>query len=123
MTIFDLHKICACCHDNRLGDDHCILKLECEYYNSLTAEQKLQLSTPSYKVHKDKEQKSATSPLLVDPALVKVVGEAMPVLLFRSWQLRRNRPLLRSPAERNLKLLQQVMTGVGWQIEREIFNT
>ena len=44
--------------------------------NSLTAEQKLQLATPTYKARKEKElQKKASSPSLVDPSSVTVVGK------------------------------------------------
>ena len=71
IVIFDLHKQCARCHDKGLGDDPCILKRECEYCNSLTAEQKMQLSTPSYKA--SKEKRSATPAVLVNPAVVNVV--------------------------------------------------
>ena len=42
MVSFDLHKKCAHRCNKGVGDDPCIVKLECEYCNSLTAEQKLQ---------------------------------------------------------------------------------
>ena len=65
----------------------CVEKLNtgCINCNALTPDQLIQLSTPSYKLKKEKrEAKSSTpakqqpsdtlSPTLVDPALVSVVG-------------------------------------------------
>ena len=85
MAGFDLHSVCARCHDEKKGSDPCIETppATCSHCDALTAEQKAQLSTPSYKLKKEKkEAKSSTlakasdtlSPTLVDPALVSVVG-------------------------------------------------
>ena len=85
MAGFDLHSVCACCRDKKKGSDPCIgtPPTTCSHCDALTTEQKAQLSTPSYKLKKEKkEAKSSTpakasdtlSPTLVDPALVSVVG-------------------------------------------------
>ena len=85
MAGFDLHSVCARCRDKKKGSDPCIgtPPATCSHCDALTAEQKAQLSTPSYKLKKEKrEAKSSTpakasdtlSPTLMDPALVSVVG-------------------------------------------------
>ena len=82
MAGFDLHSVCACCRDKKKGSDPCI-ETPPAACDALTAEQKAQLSTPSYKLKKEKkEAKSSTpaktsdtlSPTLMDPAFVSVVG-------------------------------------------------
>ena len=85
MAGFDQHSVCARCHDRKKGSDPCVetSPAACMHCDSLFAEQKEQLSTPSYKLKKEKrDAKSSTpakdidtlSPTLVDPALVSVVG-------------------------------------------------
>ena len=85
MAGFDLHSVCACCRDKKKGSDPCseTPPAACSHCDALSSEQKAQLSTPSYKLKKEKkENKSSTpakasdtlSPTLVDPALVSVVG-------------------------------------------------
>ena len=75
---------CARCHKKK-GSDPCIKTppAACSHCDALSSEQKAQLSTPLYKLKKEKkEAKSFTaakasdtlSPILVDPALVSVVG-------------------------------------------------
>ena len=84
MAGFDFHS-CARCRDKKKGSDPCveIPPAPCRHCDALTADQKAQLSTPSYKLKKEKrEAKTSTpakdsdtlSPTLVDPALVSVVG-------------------------------------------------
>ena len=78
---FDPHSVCAHCRDKKKGTDPCVEKpeVDCALCNTLTPEQLTQLSTPSYKLKKEKkEAKSSTpskeqaadtlSPTLVDPA-------------------------------------------------------
>ena len=85
MAGFDLHSVCARCRDKKKGSDPCIgtPPAACSHCDALSSEQKAQLSTPSYKLKKErKEAKSSTpakavdtlSPTLMDPALVSVVG-------------------------------------------------
>ena len=72
MANFDPHSRCARCRDKGLGDDPCVLKLSCEFCDNLSPEQLLQLSTPTYKLRKEK-LKSKES--LVDPSSVTVVSQ------------------------------------------------
>ena len=83
MAGFDEHAHCTRCRDKLKGDDPRVSKKPCSFYDVLTPEQKLQISTPSYQKKKEKrEQKAATvdksaenvSETLVDPCLVSVVG-------------------------------------------------
>ena len=86
MAGFDPHSVCARCRDKKKGSDPCFENPEkdCKLCLALTPEQLNQLSTPSYKLKKEKrDAKSSTpvkdrssdtlSPTLVDPALVSVV--------------------------------------------------
>ena len=88
MAGFDMHSHCVRCRDNKKGQDPCVWKpgSACSHCMSLTPEQLAQLSTPTYKMKKEKrELKSSTpaknppsdtilTPTVVDPALVSVVG-------------------------------------------------
>ena len=71
MASFDLHSRCARCRDKSLGDDACVKKLPSEFCELLTPEQVLQLSTPTYKIRKEKilERES-----LIDPSTVTVLS-------------------------------------------------
>ena len=75
MALFNTHTKCARCRDKGVGQDDCVLKKDCSICNNLTAEQKLQLATPTYKARKEKELQKASSPSLVDPSSVTVVGK------------------------------------------------
>ena len=88
MAGFDPHTVCARCRDKKKGKDPCVEKegANCHHCNALTPEQLAQLSTPCYKLKKEKrDMKSSTpsknpvadntlSPTLVDPSLVTVMG-------------------------------------------------
>ena len=87
MAGFDPHSHCARCRDKKRGKDPCVEKPDsaCKLCDSLSPEQLAQLSTPSYKLKKEKREARSTpskepstedtlSPSLVDPSLVKVVG-------------------------------------------------
>ena len=54
MAVFDQHT-CARCRDKGQGMDFCMLKEERRYCELLTSEQKLQLSTPAFKLKKEQE--------------------------------------------------------------------
>ena len=91
MAGFDLHSVCACCHDKKKGKDPCVEKpdSDCQNCKVLMPEQLAQLSTPSYKLKKEERDRSDTtpsknsssnastsvtlSPTLVDPARVSVI--------------------------------------------------
>ena len=88
MASFDKQGHCVRCRDKLKGTDPCVNKENCPHCNILTAEQKLQLSMPSYQKKKEKgEQKTGLSDkpvkadkneefgeTLVDPSLVSVIG-------------------------------------------------
>ena len=88
MAGFDLHGFCARCRDKKKGKDPYVEKpgSDCQHCKALTPEQLMQLSTPSYKLKKEKRDKADTtpskntsstkvtlSPTLVDPARVLVM--------------------------------------------------
>ena len=64
MAGFDLRSVCAHCRDKKKVKDPCVEKpdYECQHCNVLTPEQLAQLSTPSYKLKKEKRDKSDTTP-------------------------------------------------------------
>ena len=88
MAGFDKHSHCARCREKKKDQDPCVEKpgTACSLCTSLTPDQLTQLSTPTYKMEKEKrELKSSTlaknppsdstlSPTLVDPSLVTVMG-------------------------------------------------
>ena len=64
MAGFDVHSVCARCCDKKKGKDPCVEKpdSDCQHCKVLTPEQLAQLSTPSYKLKKEKRDKSDTTP-------------------------------------------------------------
>ena len=84
MANFDIHSHCARCRDKRKGKEPCVSDpqtSDCQICNSLTSEQLQQLSTPSYKIKKEKREAkladsipSQDSEQLVDPSSVSVIG-------------------------------------------------
>ena len=82
MAIFDGHAFCARCREKGKGEEPCVTDkdtVDCSLCNSFTPEQRAQISTPSYKIKKEKrEAKRAdiTQPTdeLVDPSSVSVIG-------------------------------------------------
>ena len=85
MANFDQHSYCACCREKNKDKDSCVEKKDtttCKFCLALTPEQLAQISTPSYKLKKEKREarKSETAtptkemPELVDHASVSVIG-------------------------------------------------
>ena len=85
MAIFDQHAYCARCREKNKGKDPCVESKDttsCKFCSAFTPEQLAQISTPSYKIKKEKREarKSVTatptkdSSELVDPASVSVIG-------------------------------------------------
>ena len=84
MAGFDGHSFCACCREKGKGEEPCIANkdaMDCKFCNLFTPEQRAQISTPSYKIKKEKrEAKRVDNPTptediaLVDPANVSVIG-------------------------------------------------
>ena len=78
MAGFDTHSKCARCRDKGLGDDPCVQKKECVICKGFTPDQVLQLATPAYRDRKEKKTTSSTTtstPTVVDPAHVNVLGK------------------------------------------------
>ena len=108
MAGFDPHSVYARCCDKKKGPDPCVEKpdADCALCNALTPDQLTQLSTPSYKLKKEKREAKSTpvkeqasdtfSPILVDPALVSVVGVVHQ--LKRQQTSRNHHHLSRPPA-------------------------
>ena len=85
MAIFDHHTYCARCREKNKGKDPCVESKDtttCKFCLAFTPEQLAQISTPSYKIKKEKREarKSVTatptkdSTELVDPSSVSVIG-------------------------------------------------
>ena len=89
MAGFDTHTVCARCRDKKQGKDPCVEKPDsnCHICKAFTPEQLVHLSTPSYKLKKEKcsdttpsknlpvttSTKVTLSPTLVDPARMSVI--------------------------------------------------
>ena len=71
MANFDKHSRCARCRDKGHGEDPCIKNLQCEFCDLLTPEQIVQLSTPTYKLRKEKQK---GKDVLIDPNAVTVIS-------------------------------------------------
>ena len=71
MASFDKHSRCARCRDKGQGNDPCVKQLAYEFCDLLSPEQVLQLSTPTYKIRKEKQK---SKDVLVDPSSVTVVS-------------------------------------------------
>ena len=85
MAGFNSHSKCARCRDKGLGDDPCVQKKECTICRGFNPEQIQQLSTPTYKDRKDKKATASSStPTLVDPAHVSVLGKVEKVKAVHS---------------------------------------
>ena len=82
MASFDSHSFCARCREKGKGSDPCVSHNDCNACNSLTEEQRIQLSMPSYRLKKEKHDSKKTtntpkqdaSSSLIDPSSVTVVG-------------------------------------------------
>ena len=80
MALFDSHKKCARCREKGVGDDPCVMELDCQICKALTPSQVQQLATLTYRSGKERgeQKKSETSsiatPTLVDPSEVTLLG-------------------------------------------------
>ena len=76
MARFDTHSFCTRCREKSKGPDPCVSKSDCQACNVLTEDQRLQLSTSSYRIKKEKRdlKKNSDSSSLTDPSSVTVVG-------------------------------------------------
>ena len=74
MALFDCHTKCARCREKGVSSDACVEKKPCSSCDGFSEEQKLQLSTPKYRVRKEL-QKKTDSPSHVNPPEVTVLGK------------------------------------------------
>ena len=81
--------------DKGLGDDPCVLKKECVICKGFTPEQTLQLTTPTYRGRKEKKMTSnstaSSTPTLVDPAHVSVLGKVEKVKAVQSTHTKKTK--------------------------------
>ena len=68
MALFDLHDKCARCREKLIGEDNCVKDKPCKICDGFTPAQKDMLSTPIYKIRRDKK-----AGLLVSPKEVTVL--------------------------------------------------
>ena len=66
---FDLHERCARCREKKLGEDPCIKDKPCSLCDSFLDTQRETLSTPSYRIRKERK-----AGLLVSPKEVTVMS-------------------------------------------------
>ena len=69
MAAFDLHKKCARCRDKGIGDDPCVKDKQCSVWDSFSDERRDLISTPSYRIRKDRK-----AGILVSPKEVEVIA-------------------------------------------------
>ena len=62
MAAFDSHEKCVCCRDKKIGDDLCVKGQECLIRDGFSDAQRETLSTPSYKIRKEKRAGTLVSP-------------------------------------------------------------
>ena len=62
MAAFDLHEKCARCREKKIGEDQCVKGLSCSICEGFSEAQRETLSTPSYKIRKEKRAGSLVSP-------------------------------------------------------------
>ena len=87
MASFDSHNFCARCREKGKGSDPCVLKNDCNSCNILSEDQRVQLSTPSYRLKKEKRdlkkftdtpKQDSSSSSLIDPSSVTSGSSGQP---------------------------------------------
>ena len=69
MAAFDLHERCARCREKKIGDDPCVKDKSCSLCDNFSDSQRETISTPSYRIRKDRK-----AGLLVSPKEVTVIS-------------------------------------------------
>ena len=69
MAAFDLHERCARCREKKLGEDPCVKDKHCSLCDNFSDTQRETLSTPSYRIRKERK-----AGLLVSPKEVTVIS-------------------------------------------------
>ena len=62
MAAFDLNDKCARCRDKKIGEDPCVKGLDCLICEGFSDSQRDTLSTPAYKIRKDRKSGALVSP-------------------------------------------------------------
>ena len=62
MAVFDLHERCARCREKKLGEDPCVKDKPCSLCDNFSDTQKETLSTPSYRIRKERKAGLLVSP-------------------------------------------------------------
>ena len=79
MAAFDVHEKCARCRDKKMGEDPCVKGLECVICEGFSDFQRETLSTPAYKIRKDRKSGALVSPKDVTLiSSVEMEGHASP---------------------------------------------
>ena len=112
MANFDQHTFCARCREKNKGKDPCVENKDqdCKFCLALTPEQLAQISTPSYKIKKEKWKArkadnatpTKTSDELIDPATVSVIG------VVGQQETPKSQPSVSASPEKKLKKLSSV---------------
>ena len=81
MALYNSHKKCARCREKGVGDDLCVKKMDCQICKAFMPVQIQQLSTPTYKSRKERNQKktgtdspASATPTHVEPSEVTLLG-------------------------------------------------
>ena len=69
MAAFDLHERCARCREKKIGEDPCVKGKSCSLCDNFSDSQRETISTPSYRIRKDRK-----AGLLVSPKEVTVIS-------------------------------------------------
>ena len=62
MATFDMHDKCTRCREKQIGSDVCVQDQPCTICDSFTDAQKGNLSTPTYRIRKEKKTGALVSP-------------------------------------------------------------
>ena len=106
MAGFDSHEKCACCRDKKVGDDSCVKGQDCLICEGFTDGQRETLSTPSYKICKEKRAGSLVYPKDVTRLLsvLLIWKDKRPLNLLRRYLRTQLLPLLALPLQCLLSL-------------------
>ena len=77
MASFDMHKRCARCRDKKMGDDECVENRPCTICDGFMDLQKEMLSTPTYKLRKEKKLSVLLPP--EDVTVIAMVEDKEPI--------------------------------------------
>ena len=82
MAAFHMYERCACCRDNKLGHDPRVQDKPCSICDNISDSQRETLSTPSYRICKDRKEG-----LLVSPKEVTIMISPLRRFLSRQHRI------------------------------------